>query len=199
MSVRVWAAILALATGPVLALGPDQSPLIRKDDVARLEALDTIAGRALLGALAQGAVGDRQVLVEGLSGAALAADEAAPLLPGDWSCRMLKLGGGLPLVVYPPFRCRIGADGSLVKLTGSQRMTGHIGPLDGRLVYLGTAHVAGETPLPYDRLPAEIDPSASPQLVPEVGLVEVTGPGRARIILPLPMLESDLNLLLLSR
>lgn len=47
--------------------------------------------------------------------------------------------------------------------------------------------------LPNDRLPAEVDPSASPQLAPEVGLVELTG---ARIVLPLPMLEPGLNLLL---
>ena len=32
-----------------------------------------------------------------------------------------------------------------------------------------------------------------------VGMVEVVSPTRARILMPLPMLESDLNILLLTR
>ena len=42
-------------------------------------------------------------------------------------------------------------------------------------------------------------PAATPQRVPEVGMVEVVSPTRARILMPLPMLESDLNILLLTR
>ncbi|WP_169306281.1 DUF4893 domain-containing protein [Paracoccus hibiscisoli] len=102
-------------------------------------------------------------------------------------------------MVYQPFQCRIDADGGLVKLTGSQRMSGRIGLVAGRLTYLGTGHVAGDTPLPYEALPPRTDPTASPQLVPEAGLVEVTGRNAARILMPAPVLESDLNILLLSR
>ena len=36
-------------------------------------------------------------------------------------------------------------------------------------------------------------------IIPEVGMVEVVSPTRARILMPLPMLESDLNILLLTR
>lgn len=192
-------AALLMCAAPAAALGPSLDAIIRADDVARLDQLDPIAGRTLRDALAQGSADDRAVLVAGLSGAALPDDQAGAILPGDWSCRMLKLGGGLALVVYQPFQCRIDADGKLVKLTGSQRMTGRIGPVAGRLTYLGTGHVAGETPLPYDALPPQTDPAASPQLVPEAGLVEVTGRNTARILMPAPVLESDLNILLLSR
>lgn len=74
-----------------------------------------------------------------------------------------------------------------------------IGDLDGAQAYLGTGYIAGDTALPYADLPDSIDPAATPQRVPEVGMVEVVSPTRARILMPLPMLESDLNILLLTR
>lgn len=194
-------ALLAALLAPLPALSDpaDLSDRIRPDDRARMERYDETAGRALTGALAQGDGGDVAVMVAGLAGAALPPAEATPLLAGDWSCRVLKLGGGLPLVVYQPFRCRIGADGAFEKLTGSQRMLGRIGLVDGQVTYLGTAFVAGETPPDYADLPPEVDPTASPQFMPEVGRVEVVDGGAARIILPLPHLESDLNIVLLGR
>lgn len=177
----------------------DLTDQIRPDDRARMELLDATTGRALTGALAAGDATDIGVLVTGLRGTPLPAADAAPLLAGDWSCRMLKLGGGLPLTVYQPFRCRIGADGRFDKLTGSQQMTGQIGVLDGHLTYLGTAFVAGETPADYAELPTQIDTAAIPQLMPEVGRVEVVNGQTARLVMPLPHLESDLNILLLAR
>ncbi len=78
-------------------------------------------------------------------------------------------------------------------------MLGTIGTMDGAPVYLGTGYIAGDTPPPYADLPTTTDPAATPQRVPEVGIVEVVSPTRARILMPLPMLESDLNILLLTR
>ncbi|WP_265499639.1 DUF4893 domain-containing protein [Paracoccus beibuensis] len=192
-------ALVALIPTPAAAFGPRIDSMIRDDDRVRLEQLDEVSGRTLRGAAALADPADVDVLVQGLRGTPLPLGEAASILPGNWSCRMLKLGRNLPLVIYQPFRCRIGADGSFEKLTGSQRMTGTIGVIKGREVYLGTGYVAGQEPLPYAQLPDEIDPTAIPQLVPEVGAVEVVSPARARILLPLPVLESEMNLLLLSR
>ncbi|MBW7056693.1 DUF4893 domain-containing protein [Paracoccus bogoriensis] len=198
--------LAALATAALLGALPahaielaDLSNEIRPDDRARLELFDETAGRALMGALAAGDGGDVGVMVAGLAGEPLPPLGAALMLEGDWSCRVLKLGGGLPLVAYQPFRCRVGADGSFEKLTGSQRMRGRIGLVDGEVIYLGTAFVAGETPPDYADLPPEIDPGATPQFMPEVGRVQIVDGNAARIILPMPHLESDLNIVLLSR
>ena len=198
---RASAAILIamLAATPAAAFGPDLATTIRDDDRVRLDQFDAVTGRTLRGAFAQGTADDLSVLTQGLAGNSLPADQTAAVLPGDWSCRMLKLGGGLPLVVYQPFRCRIGADGGFEKLTGSQRMLGTIGTVDGAPVYLGTGFISGDTPPPYTDLPTPTDPAATPQRVPEVGMMEVVSPTRARILMPLPMLESDLNILLLTR
>jgi len=198
MRIERLAALAALLVAPAFAETPDLAGMIRSDDRARLERLDEVAGRTLRSALALGSPEDRAILVEGLSGSALPAERAMTILQGEWSCRMLKLGGNLPLVVYQAFHCRLTGSG-FEKLTGSQRTTGRIGLLDGQTVYLGTAFVAGDTPLPYGELPAEVDPGATPQLTPEVGLVEVTGDKAARILLPLPWLESELNVLMLTR
>ena len=145
---RTSAAILIamLAATPAAAFGPDLATTIRDDDRARLDQFDAVTGRTLRGAFAQGMPDDLAVLTQGLAGSTLPADQAATALPGEWSCRMLKLGGGLPLVVYQPFRCRIDANGGFEKLTGSQRMLGTIGTVDGASVYLGTGYIAGDTP-----------------------------------------------------
>lgn len=195
-----WALALALfAALPAAAGTLEDGAFIRTDDEVRLAGLDAAAGGALRGALAEGAPADLAVLIDGLEGAAMRPETALALLPGEWECRMLKLGGGLALVVYAPFRCRAGADGRFEKLTGSQRTLGALHSDAGRLVYLGTGFVAGETPPDYTNLPEAVDPQAVPQFMPEVGLVEITGPDRGRIIFPRPYLESDLNLLLLRR
>ena len=199
MRTRVCAALLSLIATSAGALGPDLGQMIRGDDRDRLMHVDEVAGRTLRSAMAVADPADLDVLAAGLRGAPLPSDTASSILPGDWSCRMMKLGRTLPLVIYQPFRCRIGTDGSFRKLTGSQRMTGQIGMLDGRKIYVGTGFIAGDEPVPYVQLPEQTDPTAIPQRVPEVGVVEVVSPTKARILLPQPVLESDLNLLLLGR
>jgi hypothetical protein len=186
---------LSAAAGPL----PQIEDRIRPGDVERLSQREAVVGRSLLGAFAEGTPEDVQIVVEGLSGAPLPAAEAAEVIAGDWSCRVVKLGGILPLTAYAPFRCRIGADGSFEKLTGSQRMIGQIGLRGEQMVYAGTGFIAGDTPPPYAELPADTDVTANPQRVPEVGVVEFTSGSKGRMILPLPYLESELNLLLLSR
>lgn len=96
--IRALALLAVLAATPAAAQPVDLTDQIRPDDRARMELLDATTGRALTGALAAGDATDIGVLITGLRGTPLPAADAAPLLAGDWSCRMLKLGGGLPLL-----------------------------------------------------------------------------------------------------
>lgn len=191
----------ALCLSPLAALSQqlsDGTPL-RADDLRRLEEYHAAAGEALLAAFAQADPAVQAVLAQSLAGTALAPDQALSLLKGDWSCRMIKMGRLVPVVVYQPFRCRIGADGVLEKLTGSQRTKGRIHDDGDRLVYLGTGFIAGDTPPPYADLPDDVDTASTPQRVPEVGLVELVDANRGRVMFPDPYLESRFNILVLSR
>lgn len=189
---------LILSFGAPAAMA-DPMPPIRPDDRARLDEAQAGVAAALLGAFRDGAPADVAVLTSALSGPALPAEQALDLLPGEWNCRVIKVGGLLPLTVYQPFRCVAGPDGSFQKITGSQRKTGTVGLVDGRLVYLGTGYIAGDPPVDYADLPAQTEPAADPQRIPEAGLVEMVDDRTGRIIFPRPALESDLDLLLLTR
>lgn len=190
---------LALLACLSAAWADELLPAVRPDDVQRLGALDASLGRALRAAFTTGDPGDLAHLEVGLRGEPLPPDLAAAALAGEWRCRMIKLGGNLPIVVYQPFRCRADADGGFEKLTGSQRSRGQVRLFNGQLVYTGTGYVAGETPPDYAGLPEAVDPQATPQFMPEVGLVEMVSDRAGRIIFPRPHLESETNLLVLTR
>lgn len=195
---EILVAILALALTLTPAIAQSTPPPIRDDDAARLDVLNESLGQALRQAFAGGEKGELAVLADALRGTALPVDEAQAALAGDWNCRVIKLGRSLPIVAYPEFRCR--ADGSAFeKLTGSQRTKGEVHEYDGQLIYLGTGFVAGEVPADYADLPPETDPQSTPQFIPEVGLVEMTSPRAGRIIFPRPHLESETDLLVLTR
>lgn len=193
--------LVALALAVTLA-GPAPAQEIRPDDQARLDQVDAALGRALRQVLATGSDEEVVAATNALRGPALPADPAlAAGMTGDWQCSMVKIGGNMALVAYPPFRCRIEArNGALHfdKLTGSQRTSGTFHAKDGRWIYLGSTFVQGEAPRRYDDFPAEIDTQAG-ETLPDVGVLEVTGEGQARLILPLPYRESILNVLLLTR
>lgn len=195
------ARLLALALTVTLAV-PASAQEIRPDDQARLDQLDAALGRALRQVLASGSDEEVVLATNALRGSAMPADPAqAGTLIGDWRCSIIKMGGNLPLVSYPPFRCRIEARNGVLhfdKLTGSQRTSGTIRGMDERWIYLGSTFVPGEAPRPYDDFPAEIDTQAS-ETLPDVGVLEVTGEGQARLVLPLPYRESILNVLVLTR
>lgn len=195
--------VLALAVTAALAIpATADAQAIRPDDQARLGQLDAAAGRALRQVLETGSDADVATATAALRGAAMPADPSfAEALEGTWDCSMTKMGGELPLVSYPPFRCRIEArDGVLHfdKLTGSQRTSGTIHAIGGRWIYLGSAFVQGENPRRYDDFPATID-TAAIETLPDVGVLEVTGTRRARLVMPLPYRESVLNVLTLTR
>lgn len=114
--------------------------------------------------------------------------------PGDYECRMVKLGGKTPgmldYIAYPPFTCRIRIeDGlmSLTKMTGSQRPIGLLLPFaDNRMVFLGTLQLGDEKrALQYGR-DTERDMA---------GVIERIGDHRWRLILPYPHFESTMDIL----
>lgn len=199
---RVAPLALALTLGLATAASAQDaagSLAMRADDRLRLEALDEAAGSALRGAFGAGTPDEIAALTSALSGQALPPGEGLALAEGEWTCRMIKMGRLLPIVVYQPFRCRLDAEGRFEKTTGSQLTRGRIRAEGDRLIYLGTGYIAGDTAPDYDALPEAVDPGAQPQVMPEIGLVEITGPDRGRIIFPRPYLESELNLLDLRR
>ena len=186
--------LLALA----VMSAPLQAQQIRPQEATRLAAFDEIAGRALLRAMALGARGDVDMLQEALSGAPLPPLETS--LEGDWSCRTLKLGELVPLVVYAAFKCRISRDGAqfrLEKLTGSQRSTGTIQMRDGQMIYLGVGTVGDAPAVAYDSLAPDFEGDGEVQ--PQVGIVEQPSPNAARILFPAPVTESEFDILSLTR
>jgi hypothetical protein len=194
----IRATFLALIL-PTCALAQDDASPLRTADIARLEALDATAVEALLQALAGGSLGDVDLLQEILSGMPLA--PLVTTLPGDWSCRTLKLGGNLnALIAYAPFDCTITPNGTafiLEKTSGSQQLTGLITLTDGRMILTGSGYVADTEPTPYADLPPENTSDGT--IWPVVGEVIQPDPDRIRILMPKPMLESDLDILDLRR
>lgn len=184
----------------LLALAlPATAQEVRPIDLPRLQALDESAGRAFRRAFAGGSPEDTALLAQALAG------EPGPLDPrGDWSCRVLKLGGLLPLTAYAPFRCRITAGPApgtwtLEKLTGSQRLQGTITESEGAALYTGVGYVQGGPAVPYEDLPPDQTPVEPGQTHAQVGVFEQAGPTQARLLLPVPLFESDLDILWLTR
>ncbi|MBS1303193.1 DUF4893 domain-containing protein [Loktanella sp. SALINAS62] len=172
---------------------------LRPADQVRLDALTTSAGTALLAALARGSRGDIDLLQEVMEGTPLAPIETT--LSGDWSCRTIKLGGATALTVYAPFDCVItpSDDGGfdIEKTTGTQQMIGQISLRPEGMVLTATGYVADAEPVSYAELPDDYVTDGT--VWPMVGVVAQTAPDRARILMPLPALESSFDVLSLTR
>lgn len=191
---RIFAVALCLATAlPALA-----QTTLRPEDNARLQAFHRSAGDALLQALSGGAPADITALTTALAGTPVVAFDES--LQGDWSCRPMKLGRISPLLVYSPFKCRftLQLDGfGFEKLSGSQRTKGKITLLDGRAIYVGVGYVAGETPPAYADLPDNFKSDGRAQT--QIAVFERISPTRARLMFPSPAVESDFDILELTR
>ena len=184
----------ALLLGPPALAQAD----LRPEDALRLQGFTQAAGDALLQALAGGATGDVAALSKALSGTPQIAFDAS--LVGDWNCRTMKLGGISPLVVYTNFKCRFTASDTgfaFEKLSGSQRTRGTITLRDGRAVYIGVGFVAGEDPPDYADLPTDFQSNGTIQT--DIAIYERTSPSRARLMFPSPAVESDFDILELTR
>jgi hypothetical protein len=115
--------------------------------------------------------------------------------PGEYSCRVIKMGakqpGLLDYVAYPAFNCRIRQEQgmmSFAKLTGSQRPIGHLLPFNGqqRMVFLGTLQLGDE------RRSLEYGHDRERDMA---GIVERIGERRWRLVLPYPAFESTIDIL----
>ena len=165
---------------------------ITAPDKLRLAGFDASMAEALAQARTGGTPEDVAVLDAALAGTPLPLAEGFDPV-GSWKCRTIKVGGGLPLVVYPWFKCRITDDGAgwmLEKLTGSQRTRGMFYTLSAtRLAYLGGGYVAGEPPRAYGAMPAE----------DQVAVVERRAENRIILMFPAPHYESKLDVMVLER
>ncbi len=145
-----------------------------------------------------GGTGDRSAIHETLDPVAVAATPSE--IEGNWRCRLIKLGGMTPYVVYSWFNCRIAEqDGHLTfaKLSGSQRAFGTLYPEGGGFVYLGATTMKGEPTRYYSGDGVEAGAPATPD--DQIGLLSLIGPGQARLELPYPVQESTFDVIELKR
>jgi len=134
-----------------------------------------------------------QVAREGVLLHADAATILGPPPPGDYDCRVLKLGakspGLLDFVSYPKFTCRLRAENGLMsfaKLTGSQRPLGlFLNDNSRRMIFLGTLQLGDE------RLALEYGRDRERDMA---GVVERIGHQRWRLVLPYPHFESTIDI-----
>ena len=120
--------------------------------------------------------------------------ERPPPPPGDYDCRVVKVGARRPsnlaFVAYPAFRCRIAVAGEFLtfaKLTGSQRPIGRLYDANElRLVFLGTMQL-GDERRAYQY---GVDPDRD-----MAGFLERIGDERWRLVLPRPTYESLLDVI----
>lgn len=185
---------LAIASGANAAskFAPDWRRVATSADRARIREWRTAFVKGLEDARASGHAAE--IAAEG---ALLDPDAGLPdgrLQPGDYRCRVIKLGSKTgatgAFVTYPPFTCRIAAEGDLAsfaKTSGSQRPVGMIFSGDGqRQIFLGTMMLSDEQrALDYGR---DDDRDMA-------GAIERIGPERWRLILPYPRFESVMDVI----
>lgn len=112
-----------------------------------------------------------------------------PLPPvGEYRCRAFKLGAARGVTVRPWGRCRVEAEGPLLRVSridGPQRPTGLIfSDTAARAILLGTMVLSDEKrSLRYGR----------DQARDLAGMVQRIGPARWRIVLPFPAYESVID------
>ena len=166
-------------------------------DVERLKQLDAAWETALASARK---AGHEKYLAEldGLADPKTRALANPHPAPGNYRCRTVKIGG-LGVISYPWFRCRIeltpGGDLTYTKLTGSQRGEGKFypsGESERRLVYLG-GQAWG-----LDPTISATDYGDDPQR-DQIGVLERIGDQRWRLALPLPRVESELDIIELAK
>ena len=187
----ILALVIGVAGWPVLADGV-LPKIVTARDKQRLSAFDATRKVALNVARTGGSKEDVAVLERVLAGQQLTFGQGFDMT-GEWRCRTVKLGRSVPLAVYSWFKCRITDDGSgwrLEKTNGSQRTSGRFFNLsDARLVYLGALHMGSEQALAYGEN-ADRD---------QVAIAVRADPDRLRLEFPLPVFDSNFDILELQR
>jgi hypothetical protein len=189
--VKLFARLLIAATiafaSPAFAESDLLTRTLTPEDLGRLAAFAKARGDAIAAAREGAGAEERAVLEAMLSG------EEQPIrgvdIRGDYRCRVAKLGGFLPLVIYDWFACRISEDdiGHLLeKTSGSQRLSGHfVDDTETSLIFYGAGHYGDEEPRPYG---ADAERNI-------VGRLVKVGDGRYRLEMPLPQFESNFDIL----
>lgn len=188
----LWMVLAGIAGLSIARADGALDRLLTAFDKDRLARFDPILAEALAEARAGGEKEDVALLDSLLEGKPLPlAEDFDPV--GDWRCRIIKVGGTLPLTVYPWFKSRISDDGAgwvLEKLTGSQRTKGRFYTLSAtRLAYAGAGFTAGE------RAPAYGENAGENQ----VAIVERRDRNRILLLFPAPQRESKLDIMVLER
>lgn len=165
--------------------------ILTQFDKDRLANFDKTRSEALSEGL-RGDPEDVEILTKALDG------EPMPIasgfdLTGSWKCRVIKVGGTLPLTPYGWFKCRVSDDGSgwyLEKISGSQRLTGRFyTESDTKLIFVGAGHVNDDPPRKYG-VDAKED---------QVAVVSRRGEKKVVLEFPAPHYESKHDILLMER
>lgn len=173
--------------GPV-----DWKRIVTPVDMDRIRAWRTAFVRALDDARARGNAAN--IAREGALLDPDAALGGPPPAPGEYRCRVIKLGAkssGMPsYTVYQNFACTVSDEGEVMsfsKTSGSQRPVGLIFPGDEkRQIFLGTMMLGDETrAMDYGR-----DTTRD-----MAGAIERIGANRWRLILPYPNWESVMDVI----
>ena len=195
MARRTWLPLALVLAGACPAWADSTLPgRLSADDRQRLEAFDSVRGEAIGAARESDDKAALATLDRILSGRPEAIRGATDLA-GDWRCRVAKLGGNLPLVVYDWFRCRITDDAAglrLDKVSGSQRTAGTFyDDADAeRLTYVGALYYG------YEGKPKAYGSDAERD---QVGYLVRVGRDRLRLEFPSPRLESQFDIMELER
>ncbi len=190
------AAILLIGTAAPSFAGWQDN--ITPYDRQRLADLET--ARALgLGAADAGASPEDRAAIHGVLDAA-AGPISAQELTGNWRCRLMKLGGLEPAIVYTWHDCRFTSTSKglfFEKLSGTQRFSGYADEDGARFILLAGTSVRDEKQRPYSGGGIGFGASATPN--DHVGVISSIGDRHARIELPLPVIESLFDVIELQR
>ena len=116
-------------------------------------------------------------------------------LIGDYKCRTIKMGGGLPSITYGWFACEVFPEEAALiirKNSGSQRFFGLLFPAGNGMAYRGALGYGYETELKY---------YGGDEKRNQVGCLSAVGPDMDHFILemPEPVFESEHNVIELVR
>jgi len=194
---RLFAAVLLLigSAAPSFAGWQDN---ITSYDRQRLADLDQARALGLSAADAGASPEDRNAAHGVLD--AVAGPISAQELTGDWRCRLMKLGGLEPAIVYTWHNCRFTSTSKglfFEKLSGTQRFSGYADADGVRMILLAGTSVRDEKQRPYSGGSEGFGASATPN--DHVGVISSVGDRRARIELPLPVIESLFDVIELQR
>jgi Domain of unknown function (DUF4893) len=188
---KVLFTILLVWSMPALADGV-LDKILSPFDKLRLENFAETESAALAEGLRGGTADEIDILTKAMSGRPLPlAADYDPV--GNWKCRVIKVGGTLPITPYNWFKCRVSDDGSgwyVEKISGSQRFTGRLyARSETEMVFVGAGHVNNDPPRQYQQDPQQ----------DQVAIVKRLGPNKLLFEFPAPQFESKLDVLVLER